>query len=363
MDRDETLTIGPILTFWYPVRSRVKFNFLTLILVLFMLFALVLPSYGQQRDSTSRQVNEKIQSLAAMDRVKAREVSVGTGDLLHIEVFDVPELTRDVRVGDTGEFSYPLIPGRISAVGLTPYQLEEKMQRLLIENGLVTHPQVSVFVKEQNSQGVSVVGAIQKPMVYQIVRPTTLLEILSNAGGISEDAGSIVIITRGANPSDATDGSNASSPAPQIITIRLQDLLESGDPVYNIPVYGGDVVSLPKAGIVYVTGAGVSQPGGYVLQSHGDQITALRAIALAHGMSGFAKANDAVIFRPNPITGKNDIIPVRLGKIQNRKAEDVPMKAKDILYVPDSAGRKILARGAEAAVSVGTGLAIYRGGP
>jgi polysaccharide biosynthesis/export protein len=357
------LTIGAILTIWLvSARSRARLNLWAISLVLITVMAAASQSYSQQRDSTSRQVNEKIQNLAAMDRVKAREVSVGTGDLLHIEVFDVPELTRDVRVGDTGEFSYPLIPGRISAVGLTPYQLEEKMQRLLIENGLVTHPQVSVFVKEQNSQGVSVVGAIQKPMVYQIVRPTTLLEILSNAGGISEDAGSTVIITRAANASDATEGSNASSPAPQIITIRLQDLLESGDPVYNVPVYGGDVVSLPKAGIVYVTGAGVSQPGGYVLQSHGDQITALRAIALAHGMSGFARANDAVIFRPNPATGKNDIIPVHLGKIQNRKVEDVPMRAKDILYVPDSAGRKILARGAEAAVSVGTGLAIYRGG-
>lgn len=358
------LTIGLILTIWLvSARSRARLNLRAISLVLVTVFAAASQSYSQQRDNTSRQVNEKIQNLAAMDRVKAREVPVGTGDLLHIEVFDVPELTRDVRVGDTGEFSYPLIPGRISAVGLTPYQLEEKMQRLLIENGLVTHPQVSVFVKEQNSQGVSVVGAIQKPMVYQIVRPTTLLEILSNAGGISEDAGSTVIITRAANASDAPEGSNASSRGPQIITIRLQDLLESGDPVYNIPVYGGDVVSLPKAGIVYVTGAGVSQPGGYVLQSHGDQITALRAIALAHGMSGFAKANDAVIFRPNPATGQNDIIPVHLGKIQNRKAEDVPMKAKDILYVPDSTGRKILARGAEAAVSVGTGLAIYRGGP
>ena len=152
--------------------------------------------YGQQKTETPQQTNEKIQELAAQERVKPHDVPVGTGDLLHIEVFDVPELSRDVRVGDAGDISYPLIPAKITAAGLTPFQLEQKMEQLLIENGLVTHPQVSVFVKEQNSQPVSVVGAVMKPMVYQVIRPTTLLEILAGAGGISDDAGSVVIVTR-----------------------------------------------------------------------------------------------------------------------------------------------------------------------
>jgi polysaccharide biosynthesis/export protein len=336
----------------------------------FLLLALLIlcssPLSAQQKLETSQQTNQKIDELATLSRAQPHDVPVGTGDLLHIEVFDVPELSRDVRVGDAGDISYPLIPGRIQVAGLTPFQLQEKLEQLLVENGLVTHPQVSVFVKEQNSQPVSVVGAVARPMVYQIIRPTTLLEVLSNAGGLSDDAGSFVIVTRQVRGSLEDLGKTVAEtqvgPNPQIITIRLQDLLESGDPTYNIPVYGGDVVSIPRAGIVYVAGAGVQQPGGYVLQSHGDQITALRAIALAHGLNGFAKADDAVIFRPNPITGQNDIIPVHLKRIQNRKSEDIAMKSKDILYVPDSAGRRILARGAEAAVAVGTGLAIYRGG-
>src|SRR5271155_2250815 len=154
------------------------------------------PLNAQQKVETPQQTNEKIQELAAQERTKVHDVPVGTGDLLHIEVFDVPELSRDVRVGDGGDISYPLIPAKITAAGLTPFQLEEKMEQLLIENGLVTHPQVSVFVKEQNSQPVSVVGAVLKPMVYQVIRPTTLLEILAGAGGITDDAGSVVIVTR-----------------------------------------------------------------------------------------------------------------------------------------------------------------------
>jgi polysaccharide biosynthesis/export protein len=349
-------------------------------LILPLLILCIVPAlYGQQKFETPQQTNEKIQELAAAERSKPHDVPVGTGDLLHIEVFDVPELSRDVRVGDAGDISYPLIPGKITAAGLTPFQLEQKMEQLLIENGLVTHPQVSVFVKEQNSQPVTVVGAVVRPMVYQVLRPTTLLEILAGAGGITDDAGSMVIVTRGASAPaaraaaalvGASSSGSASATAvtaddplgqgSQIITIRLQDLLESGDSSYNISVYGGDVISVPRAGIVYVLGGGISQPGGYVLQSHGEQLTVLKAVALAHGTSGFAKPDNSVIMRNNPITGKRDVIPVRIKEIQNHKTEDVTMKSNDILYVPDSPGLKALARGAEAALTVGTGVAIYR---
>ena len=140
----------------------------------------------------------------------------------------------------------------------------------------------------------------------------------------------------------------------------MQNLLESGDSAYNILVYGGDVISVPRAGIVYVTGAGIAQPGGYVLQSHGEQITVLKAVALAHGLTGFAKANNAVIMRNNPVTGQKDVIPVRIKQIENQKTQDVAMNSNDILYIPDNKGLKVLASGAEAAISIGSSVAIYR---
>ena len=324
-------------------------------------------TYGQGKYETPQQTNEKIQQLATLARAHPVDTPIGSGDLLHIDVFDVPELSRDVRVSDAGDISYPLIPGKIQASGQTPFQLEEKFEQLLIENGLVSHPQVSVFVKEQNSQPISVVGAVQHTMVYQVMRPTTLLEVLSAAGGITDDAGSVILITRQVPPKtakiEATSTKSDSGSDQQIITIRLQDLLESGNSVYNIPVYGGDVVSVPRAGIVYVLGFGVAQPGGYVLQSRGEQVTVLKAIALAHGLTTFAKANDAVIMRTNLATGNRDQIPVRLKDIQNRKADDVPMKSNDILYIPDSGGKKALARGAQAALGIGTQVAVYRAQP
>lgn len=326
---------------------------------------------SQQKDETPKQTNEKIQQLASLARTQPMDTPIGSGDLLHVDVFDVPELSRDLRVSDTGDISFPLIPGRIHAAGQTPFQLENKLEQLLVENGLVSHPQVSVFVREQNSQGVSVVGAVSKPMVYQLIRPTTLLELLAQAGGITDDAGSVVIITRPARAGDASadppPAANADASAtmdpprdPEIITVQIRDLLDSGDAKFNVEVFGGDVVSIPKAGIVYVMGAGVTQPGGYVMLGHGDQITVLRAIALAHGLTGFAKQDEAVIMRPNPVTGQREEIPVRIKDIEKHKAEDLAMKSNDILYVPDSFGKKALARGGEAAIGIGSSVLIYR---
>src|SRR6202041_2728375 len=191
--------------------------------------------YAQQKPATSEQTNQKIHELAGLAAARATDTPIGSGDLIHIEVFDVPELSRDLRVSERGEITYPLVPGRIPASGLTSYQLEQRVAQLLIENGLVSHPQVSVFVKEQNSQPVSLVGAVQHTMVYQVIRPTTLLEVLSAAGGVSDDAGSVVVITRPSHAdaprTQAISATDDPDKDQQIITIRLQDLLESGNSV------------------------------------------------------------------------------------------------------------------------------------
>lgn len=320
-------------------------------------------SFAQKTDLTAQQENAKIQELAALGTAAPLDITIGSGDLLHIDVFDVPQLSRDVRVTEGGDISYPLVPGPIHVAGLTPYELQQKMEQVLIDNGLVSHPQVSVFVKEQYSQPVNVIGAVGHPTVYQVRGPTTLLEVLAAAGGVSADAGSVVIVTRPTlneapheRPASATIGPESDS---QKITVKLQDLLETGDSVYNIPIYGGDTVTVPHAGIVYILGSGISQPGGYVLQGHGEQVTVLRAVALAHGLTNFAKPNAAYILRTDFKTGHRDEIRVHLKKIEKHKSPDIPLKSNDILYVPDSAGKKALAQGGAAALGIGTAVTIY----
>jgi len=335
-----------------------------LLLAVVLMVPAIQPPSAQETSETPQQKSAKVQELAALASERPVDAVIGSGDLLHIDVFDVPELSRDVRVSDTGDISYPLIPGKIAVAGLTSFQLESKLEQLLLANGLVSHPQVSVFMKEQNSEPVTVVGAVGHPAVVQIIRPTTLLEVLTAAGGVSDNAGNVVIITRPVRSNEPqtepVSATTDAKPKEQQITIPVQSLLESGNPVFNVQVYGGDTVTVPEAGIIYVLGMGVTTPGEYILQDRGEQVTVLKALALAHGLTAFAKANSAVIMRMNPQTGQRDTIPVHVKEIENRKADDVPMKSNDILYIPDSAGKKALARGTEAAIGVSSGIAIYR---
>jgi polysaccharide biosynthesis/export protein len=299
--------------------------------------------------------NQRIRELAASKNMRPGDIVIGSGDLLHVDVFDVPDLSRNLRVDTEGKISMPLVHEPIQASGLTILQLQANIAKLLKEQGLVVHPDVTVDIKEQNSQPISVVGAVARPFVYQETRPTTLLELIAQAGGLTGEAGNRIMITRtapaGDTGPDVIDGKLT-------IVIGIHDLIESGDPTYNVYVHGGDVVSIPPAGLVYVAGA-VTQPGGYVLHSDSDNMTALKAVALARGLTGTAKADQAVILRKDA-TGSRQQIDVHLKQIMNRHAEDVRLLSDDILFVPDSAAKKALYRIGNAMVSVGTGVTLYR---
>jgi polysaccharide export outer membrane protein len=309
------------------------------------------------------ETNDRIAQLALASDVKQGDYLIGSGDLLGIEVFDVPELSRDVRVNETGYISLPLMPSKVRAGGLTPFQLQDKLAELLQTNGLVSTPQVSVSVKEQHSQPITVIGAVKTPMVIQALRKTTLLQALSQAGGISDEAGSTVIVTRNApDRADSADPADSSAPAaPQTFTINLADVLESGDARFNIPLVGGDVVSVPRAGIIYVVGA-VNHPGGFLLQNDLDRMTMLKMLSLAGGTTSTAKMKNAVILRKNLDTGKRDQVPVDLKKVMSLKTQDVQMEANDILFVPDSAGLRALHRAGDVGIAVTEGVGIVAAG-
>src|ERR1700722_16341719 len=151
---------------WKPV-------FTALMCVLLSLQA----TYGQNKDESTQQTNARIQELAGLGKSPSADIPLGAGDLIRIEVFDVPELSRDIRVSTTGLIGFPLVHERIEAAGLTPFELEQKIQDLLIQNGLVSRPLVSVIVKEQISQPVTIIGAVEHPMTYQVVNHFIVLRM------------------------------------------------------------------------------------------------------------------------------------------------------------------------------------------
>ncbi len=158
---------------------------------------------------TQQRANQRLNELARSAHAPLQDYIVGRGDTISVEVFDVPELTRDVRVSQSGTIGIPLVPVRPYVVGLTEIQVQQKISEILEANGLVSHPQVMVSVKEKRSKSIAIVGAVARPMVYQADRPVTLIEVLAEAGGIANDAGDTVIITR---PDSSDRGATTTEP-------------------------------------------------------------------------------------------------------------------------------------------------------
>ena len=172
-----------------------------------------------------------------------------------------------------------------------------------------------------------------------------------------------VVVTRPSpDISNSADPNDPSIPsAPQTFIINLSDVLESADARFNIPLMGGDVVSVPRAGIIYVVGA-VSHPGGFLIQNDYDRMTMLKMLSLAGGATTTAKLKSTVILRKNPTTGNRDQVPVNLAKVLSMKTQDVQLQPNDILFVPDSAGLRALHRAGDVAATVTSGLGIVAAG-
>ena len=368
---------------------------------------------------TPQQTNDRIRELSAAARKGPHDYIIGNGDVVSIEVFDVKELSRDVRVSQTGTIGLPLVPVRLRVSGLTELQAQQKIAEVLEANGLVSHPDVSVTIKERKSKPITVVGAVAHPLVYQADSQVTLLEVLAEAGGLSNDAGGQVIVTRPvpqmtfedsnsptnaaadpdpARPTPAKSGTKSLTadaatsvatpnrpaaeppdlPAPDAsqgksdsslaipsdsspvdtITINLFELMESGNTKNNMLLQAGDVVTVPHAGIVYVLGA-VGHPGGFVLTNDREQLTTLKILALAGGFTNLAKTDRAVIIRKDE-KGQQHEVQLDLKKIQNRQAEDLQLQPSDILYIPQSGTKQALLRALEFGIALGSGVALYR---
>jgi polysaccharide biosynthesis/export protein len=218
-----------------------------------------------------------------------------------------------------------------------------------------------VSVKSSPAHAVAVAGAVRSPQIYPVLGPTTLLDVLSQAGGLAPDAGSTAIITRyDASPAASWPaGGSSVRPAGSTLRVDLQKLLATGDPGLNPIVYPGDKVTVQRAGVVYVVGA-VQRPGGFPMSNGRDEMTVLQAVALGEGLKPTALRKKAMIIRrgqgfPN---GREEI-PVNLQLILSGHAADPSLAANDILFIPDSASKRALRRGAEAAVQIASGVVIW----
>ena len=272
---------------------------------------------------------------------------LGPDDLLGISVYDSPELSRTVRVDADGNIRLPMMRQRIQAAGLFPYELEKSIASALVSENILVNPVVTVSVVEYRSRPITVAGAVKNPLTFQATGNVTLLDAVSRAGGVTDNAGTSILVTR-----PAQEGSGTTAPLTQRIPVR--SLLDGEDPTLNIKLEGGEQVRVPEAGRVFVAG-NVKKPGVYSI-TDGPESSVLKAIALSQGLDSFS-GHTAYIYRSEAgMHGKNEI-PIDLKGILNRKVPDPPLYADDMLYIPNASARRNTAKIVELTLGFGIGLA------
>lgn len=259
-------------------------------------------------------------ALQETQSLPVNDYRIGAKDLLEITVFELPELNQTVRVSEDGSITMSLL-GRIEVAGLTAQELETRLASLLEERFTTGGAHVTVFIRE--FQKVAVIGAVGRPGMYELVGPTTLLQIIAQAGGLTAQAMNELFIYR-----QGEDGQQTR------IAIRLEDLIVSGNQDLNIMLQPKDVVTVPidQMQNVFVYGE-VRNPGAIPFLAS-KKITLLQAIAQAGGTTEWAKKSSVVIKRKEKKTGKEMKIPVNLKKIISGRVADLVLEEGDVIIVP-----------------------------
>jgi polysaccharide export outer membrane protein len=263
------------------------------------------------------------------------------GDLLHLLVYDTPEMEQHARVTDSGTIPFSFL-GTVSVSGLTPAQAAEQIEHRLVAAGVMLHPDVTVRVETYATQNASVMGQVQKPGSYEIDTGRKVVEVLAMAGGLTDVADRHITIQRFGAAKQKVEYYYSNSAQAAL----------SDDPM----VYPGDTVVVPKAAMVYVLGD-VSKPGGYPISTNNSTMTVLQAIALAGYANHTASVGKSKLVRATP-TGVVEI-DLEVNAIEKGKKPDVTLLADDVVYVPFSFmrniginGQGILASAASAAIYI-----------
>ena len=257
---------------------------------------------------------------------------LGPDDQLEIsgpELTDMPG--KPLRIDGEGDIEVPLA-GTVHVDGLTVQQTEQKLDEALSK--YIRHPQVVVNVVEVRSQPVSVLGAVNSPGVHQVQGHKTVLEMLASAGGIRQDAGYSIRITRELEwgciplPGAHLDASGKYS----VAEVNLRKIMDAKTPEDNIQIFPHDVISVPKAEMVYVIGE-VHRSGGFVLGEH-QSISVLQALSLAEGLNTGADPRHAKILRLKADADQREELKVDVKDALNGKQPDFPLQGEDILFIP-----------------------------
>lgn len=283
---------------------------------------------------------------------------LGPGDQISIHLGDLKELEiKPAVIGLDGTVVMAHV-GKIQAEGRSTEELAREVEQRL--SNIVRQPHVTVEVSEYGSQPVSVLGAVNKPGVHQLRGRKNLVEVLSMAEGLKNEAGNVIKITRpfSAGTIPLTNSRKDASGQFTTAEVNVKALLEATMPETNILIRPHDVISVPRAELVYVMGS-VRKPGGFPLAER-ESITVLQAIAMAEGVDPTAAPANAKILRTTELASNAKELPINVKRILSNQAPDQPLQPNDVLFIPNSATKSVSLRILEAGIQMGTGVVIWR---
>lgn len=251
----------------------------------------------------------------------AGDYTIGPKDLLEIRVLELPEVSGDRRVSESGVIDLPII-GEVPVNGLTTQEARTRLEGILTAK-YVNRASVSVIVKEFNNKPISVLGAVLRPGSLSISGRWTLIKALSAAGGLSEKAGRKILVLR-----------RADNGLSDTLEIGTEDLFQIASPVWNIPIYPADVINVPPRTSVTVFVLGeVKSPGAIAFDSD-DRLTLLSVVARGGGLTD--KASKMIRVKRRGPDGRDVEMVVDFKKILSGSVPDLPIQANDVVVVKES---------------------------
>jgi len=316
------------------------------------------PSVFGQGPAQSSPRNPTLIPRGMADTGPPEEYLLGPDDQVKIWARGIEEIpATPLRIDPAGYVDLPVL-GRIRASGLSLTQFKEALLASLAKE--VLKPQVSVEIAEFGSQPVTVIGAVNTPGVHQLRSRKTLAEVLSMAGGLRNDAGAVINITRLASWGPIPLPGATLDPTGQynVAEVGVRDFLSAKDPAQNILIRPNDLLTVPGAQMVYVIGA-VRKPGGFGLADRSG-ISALQALSMAEGLGPTPAPGNSKILRTQPGASGPTEIPVDLTKLMAGRAEDIMLRPNDVLIVPSSLPKQASLRALDAAIQMATGIVVWR---
>lgn len=257
---------------------------------------------------------------------------LGVNDQIMIRAFEVEEISdKPFRIDQDGTVNLPLV-GKVKLAGLSVTDAEQELVKQL--KRYVREPQVTISIVQFRSEPVFFVGAFKSPGIYTLQNGRTLLEMMTAVGGLQPNSSRRIRIERRLEngviplPNAVVDEARKISRA----EINLASLQQSINPAEDLVLQPYDVLNVDRAEMVYVSG-GLARSGGFELGER-DSMSVTQVVSLSGGWSPGAKPKQALILRPVMDTTRRAAIPVDLTQVFSGQANDIPLQANDVLFVP-----------------------------